>query len=73
MNRLPFPIATWGTVLCSHGDGPKIQEVRIERSEGGGFLILTNEEGRVFDSWVESVSDVLEFIDGLSVEWGPLD
>lgn len=59
-----FPLDRWGDV--SHAS---VHLVRVERSSGGGFLIVTRETHGEFDVWVETADEVDAYLSGLEVEW----
>jgi hypothetical protein len=64
-----FPRELWGTVR-SQPAGSDVQRVRISGGgSGGGYLIITEEGGRVFDVWVETEADVADYLDTLAIEW----
>ena len=65
---LKFPLEVWGTVAATPEAG-KVAKIKVVRSPGGGFLILTQEGGRVYDTWVESSEDVESDLGALQIEW----
>ena len=68
---MEYPLKVWGNVLTSPNE-EYITAVRIERSIGSSFLILTRENGEEFDTWVESESDVLDYLNSISIKWPDL-
>ena len=63
-----FPFDVWGKV--THDEQARgIEQIKIVRSKGGGFLILTRENGSEFDTWVETLEDVEADLQTLQVEW----
>ena len=61
------PLGVWGEV---EGDA-RVSAVRIERAEGGSFLVLTREGERVFDTWIDGEAELATWLAGLSVRWPP--
>jgi len=63
-----FPFDVWGRVSPT----PKaraIEMIKVIRSSGGGYLVLTVERGSEFDTWVETIEEVEADLDSLRVEW----
>ena len=54
----------WGTVTIDD----VAQRVKLERS-GDSFLMITEENGRVFDTWLETVDDARAEIARLRPRW----
>lgn len=65
-----FPLDVWGKVAAAPEAGP-VQMIKIVRSPGGGFLVLTVENGSEYDTWVETLEEVEADLGSLSVEWPP--
>jgi hypothetical protein len=45
----------------------------VDASGVSGYLLITEEPTGVFDVWVESESDVLEFLSNYTIEWSKGD
>jgi hypothetical protein len=56
----------WGAPSVAE---PDIQRVMFKRSEGGGFLMVTEEIGGVFDIWIETVDEVESECARLRIVW----
>lgn len=66
MSKFPFDV--WGRVA----PGPEagcIEMIKIVRSPGGGFLVLTVENGSEYDTWVETLEEVEADLGVLQVAW----
>jgi len=63
-----FPLDVWGKVLPTP-EARAIEMIKVVRSEGGGYLLLTVENGSEFDTWAETIEDVEDHLAGLRVEW----
>jgi hypothetical protein len=69
MHSHPFPIATWGIVLSfKTGDAPT-ERIRIEPGIPSGFIMITKEREGMFDVWVETEADVVDFLDSMVIRW----
>lgn len=45
--------------------------IKIVRSPGGGYLVLTRENGSERDGWVETIEEIEADLDALRVDWPP--
>ncbi len=63
-----FPFDVWGKVpptAAANG----VEKVKVVKSSGGGFLILTLEGEAECDVWVETIEEVEANVAALDVEW----
>ena len=65
---LKFPFDVWGRISPTPKSGA-IEMIKVIRSPGGGYLMLTVESGSEFDRWVETIEEVEADLDSLRVEW----
>lgn len=63
-----FPFDRWGKVSATRESGGA-DAVKVTRAPGGGFLIMTAENGVVYDIWVQTIEEVSEDLGRLKVEW----
>jgi hypothetical protein len=63
-----FPFGLWGTVLPTPEAGA-VSRIKVLRSTGGGYLVLTVENGAEFDVWYETLEEVERDLATLSIEW----
>lgn len=68
MSRIVFDI--WGAVIATaDASSTAVQKVKIVRSPGGGFLMLTMENGSEYDVWVETIEEIKEDLGKLVISW----
>jgi len=66
--QLGFDI--WGTVVATiDASTTAIQKVKIVRSPGGGFFMLTIENGSEYDVWVEAIEEIEKDLGRLVISW----
>jgi hypothetical protein len=46
-----------------------VSRIKVVRSTGGGYLVLTVENGAEFDVWYETLEEVERDLATLSIEW----
>jgi hypothetical protein len=63
-----FPLDVWGVVL-EQRPGKQIEKLKIVTSEPDCFLMITVEEGREYDVWMETAEDVEAAVRALKVDW----
>lgn len=68
MSNFSFPTGVWG-VITSHGSDQIVTAVMIEPTSPSGFLIITKEPSGTFDCWVESESQVSDYLKTVEVRW----
>lgn len=57
----------WVAVPPSSAAGP-VERLKVVRSSGGGYLVLTVERGSEFDTWFETIEDVDAYLRELNLE-----
>ena len=65
-----IPVDVWGRVAAP-SQPCKVDKLKVKRSPGGGFLLITVEQGEAFDVWLETWEEVEASVDGLKIEWEP--
>jgi hypothetical protein len=61
-----FRLDAWGMPTANHGH---IKRVMFKACEGGGFFMITEEPGGVFDVWLETSEEVVLEMNLLKVSW----
>ena len=65
-----IPLDTWGEVLPSPEAGD-IKKLKVSLSPGGGYLLITEERGSLFDTWFPTLDDVVFDLSELTIVWRP--
>lgn len=63
-----FELDVWVAVPPSSAAGP-VERLKVVRSSGGGYLVLTIEHGSELDTWLETIEDVEAYLRELNLEW----
>jgi hypothetical protein len=62
-----FPFDVWLRVPPSADS--RVDAVKVVRQNGGGYLVITRENGVEFDAWIETLEDVEADLQALRVQW----
>ena len=63
-----FPMGVWGQVADPRAVGG-VEAIKAIPSDGGGFLILTIEDGAEYDVWVETLAEVEHELAKYTLDW----
>jgi hypothetical protein len=67
---MSYKLDVWAPVIVPPEADPHISAIRISRSGGSAFSVVVRDSSGVFDFWLESEHDLIDYLGAVSIQWG---
>ena len=69
MNAVDYQLDVWAPVTNAPKTDPHISAIQVSRSGAGAFSVVVRDADGVFDFWLESEQELIEYLDTMSIDW----